>query len=102
MKYRKLPVEVDAFKWTGGPDQTDDPEWIIQAIREGKVRFNPATKGTEMKYGKPVEATGPQMVIETLEGTVIANVGDYVILGTKGEIYPCKPDIFESIYEEVK
>jgi hypothetical protein len=90
-KYRKLPVEVDAFKWTADYEQTDDPIWIVEAIREGKVRFNPATSASEV-----------QMVIETLEGNMIANVGDYVIRGTKGEIYPCKPDIFESIYEEVK
>jgi hypothetical protein len=90
-RYRKLPVEIDAFKWTGGPDQTEDPIWIVEAIKAGTVRFNPATNETEC-----------QMVIETLEGNMIANVGDYVIRGTAGEIYPCKPTIFESIYEEVK
>lgn len=38
----------------------------------------------------------------TLEGTMIAEVGDYIIKGVRGEIYPCKPDIFEQTYEEVK
>jgi len=28
-----------------------------------------------------------------------ASVGDYIIKGVKGELYPCKPDIFEATYE---
>ena len=39
MKYRKKPVVVEAFKWTGGPDQESDPEWIVEAIRGGVVHF---------------------------------------------------------------
>ena len=40
--------------------------------------------------------------IFTLEGPLHASVGDYIITGIQGEIYPCKPDIFEATYEEVK
>ncbi len=39
--------------------------------------------------------------IETLEGTMKANVGDYIICRLSGELYPCKPDIFKKSYEEV-
>ena len=42
------------------------------------------------------------LLIRTLEGDHIASVGDYIIKGIKGEIYPCKPDIFEKTYEEVE
>lgn len=84
MKYRKKPVVVDAFRWTGGPDQTEDPEWIIEQIRAGNVAF----------------VVGA-MIIKTLEGTMRAEAGDYIIRGIKGEIYPCKPDIFEATYEPV-
>jgi len=90
MKYRKKPVVIEAFKWTGGPDQTEDPEWIVEAIRAGKVRFE--------NTGMPDVA----MLIDTLEGTHRANQGDYIIQGVKGELYPCKPDIFHMTYEEVK
>ncbi len=38
------------------------------------------------------------LLIDTLEGTMLADVGDYVIQGIKGEIYPCKPEIFEASY----
>ena len=42
------------------------------------------------------------LIIPTLEGNMIANVGDYIIRGVKGEFYPCKPDIFELTYEPVE
>lgn len=41
------------------------------------------------------------LVIKTLEGEHIANIGDYIIKGVKGEFYPCKPDIFAVTYDEV-
>ena len=89
MKYRKKPVVVNAFKWTGDMFQNEDPEWLIEAIQEGKVYFS------------NIGANAVTMQIETLEGTHSANRGDYIIQGVKGELYPCKPDIFEMTYEEV-
>lgn len=80
---------IDAFKWTGGPDQTEDPEWIIDHIKHSCSPF------AQDKEGNTV------MLIETLEGVMIAQQGDYIIKGIKGEIYPCKPDIFEQTYENV-
>ena len=41
-----------------------------------------------------------EIAIQTLEGTMIASVGDYIIRGVNGELYPCKPDIFEKTYEK--
>ncbi len=87
MKYRKKPVVVDAFKWTGGPDQLEDPEWCIDLIKQNKIRIH------------RIPEMGIHMAIETLEGIMIARVGDYIIRGIKGEVYPCKPDIFEMTYE---
>lgn len=57
-----------------------------------------------MKYRKKpvvIEAyqTEKELDIETLEGTMHASVGDYIITGVRGEQYPCKPDIFEQTYE---
>lgn len=88
-KYRKRPVEVEAFKWTGGPDQTEDPEWIVEAIGDGTVLFE--------NRGTPDVA----LLVRTLEGTMRAERGDYIIKGIKGELYPCKPDVFEATYDEV-
>lgn len=85
--WRKRPVVIEAFKWTGGPDQTEDPAWIIAAIEGGSVRF--ADSGTPHV----------SLLIDTLEGTHRANPGDWIIRGVKGELYPCKPDIFAATYE---
>ena len=81
MEYRKKPVVVEAFR--NGFDER--PEWIDDAIIEGKIR----------------DVNGV-LAITTLEGIMNADIGDYVIKGVKGEIYPCKPDIFEQTYEKVK
>lgn len=61
---------------------------------------------TPKKYRKKpvvIEAyqTDVEVKIETLEGVMTANPGDFVITGVKGEVYPCKPDIFWATYEEV-
>jgi hypothetical protein len=88
-KYRKKPIVIEAFKWTGGPDQTEDPEWIVEALKKGDVYIiNSGTKKVKL-------------MIKTLEGLMMTRPGDYIIKGIKGEIYPCKPDIFESSYDEV-
>lgn len=59
----------------------------------------------EMFRKKPVIIrafkTDKVIFIETLEGMHRANVGDFIIEGVKGEMYPCKPDIFEKTYEKV-
>lgn len=92
MKYRKKPVVIEAFQWTGGPDQTEDPEWMIDAIRNGTAFIHSSSTGQNHF----------DMHIETLEGTMTANPYDYIIKGVKGELYPCKPDIFEATYEAVE
>lgn len=84
-KYRKRPVVIEAFRWTGGPDQEEDPEWILEAMKAEKVFVD---------Y--------PNLQIFTLEGVMLANVGDWIIRGVQGEIYPCKPQIFEMTYELVE
>lgn len=45
--------------------------------------------------------TDEEMYIETSEGTMKANKGDWIIRGVKGELYPCKPDVFDLTYEKV-
>jgi hypothetical protein len=50
-----------------------------------------------------VRHDGPEpMPIKTLEGTMLAQPGDWIITGVKGERYPCKPDIFAATYEMVE
>lgn len=52
-----------------------------------------------------IQARGPiaeSEQIETLEGVMRADVGDYIICGVQGELYPCKPNIFNATYEVVE
>ena len=80
-KYRKKTSVVDAFQWL----MDDVPEWITFAIRDDIINFD--IRG---------------MIISTPEGEMLASPGDYIIKGVNGELYLCKPDIFEQTYEKVK
>lgn len=105
-KWRKKPVVVEAFRWTGGPDQDEDPVWMVDAIRDGRARITNTLETIAL-----FEVPGPirhlagrpgneaRMIIKTLEGDHMAMPGDYIIKGIRGELYPCKPDIFEATYE---
>ena len=93
MKYRKKPIIVDAFKWTGDPDERL-PEWITKKINKDYDSFGDITfinRGTTVK-----------MAILTTRGTTHASLDDWIIHGIAGDIYPCKPDIFEATYEKVE
>ena len=78
-KYRKKPVVVEAIRFTGD--------------NQNKVM--------EFAGNNIYEMGDISCVIHTLEGDMIAMLGDYIIKGVNGEFYPCKPDVFEKTYEPV-
>ena len=84
MKYRKKPVVIEAVQWR-------DTNWAeIQAF----VGMDALGRGI----------VGPDQTglsIQTLEGRMHVSVDDWIIRGVKGELYPCKPDIFVATYEPV-
>ncbi len=87
--YRKKPVVIEAIQLT---EETASAicNWLASC---GKLfRVGRAEDGIKVDY----------IEIPTLEGTMKANMGDYIIRGIKGEFYPCKPDVFEQTYELVK
>lgn len=87
-KYRKKPVVIDAVQLTMANRQA-----ISTIIAAAGYNVRHASK-------PPMRAlTG--IVIETLEGDMTADFGDWIIKGVQGEFYPCKPDIFEKTYEKV-
>ena len=87
MKYRKKPVVIEAWQWHGDPTRDSLLADLIQA-----AGVEPAGEWGSDK----------RLVIPTLEGRMIADAGDWIIKGVKGEFYPCKPDIFEATYELVQ
>ena len=80
MLARKKPVTIECVKWDG------------ENIEEIKAFAGSDYIGGENDCDK-------KLVISTLEGDMLASVGDYIIKGVNGEFYPCKPDIFEKTYE---
>lgn len=94
-KYRKKPVVIEAFQMTRArrEDNSEWPSWLNQAWqkeRETPGSLYPTEKGT----GDGTVSIG------TLEGQHLVSWDDWIIQGIKGEIYPCKPDIFEATYDK--
>jgi hypothetical protein len=88
MKFRKKPVVIEAVQWDGA-----NIDVILDfCLTKASVRRAPEGQDT------PARDT---IAIDTLEGTMTAQRGDWIIKGVKGEFYPCKPDIFETSYEKV-
>lgn len=82
-RYRKRPIVIGAIKWEG------DGISLIAVI--------------DMAPDASIQLmTDRSLAINTLEGTMYASVGDWIIRGVKGELYPCKPDIFDATYEAVE
>ena len=91
-KFRKKPVVIEAVRltyaewdngaWAGDPF-SEEPSWL--------TGLELAVEGGEYRG----------WYIGTLEGKMLAAPGDWIIKGVKGELYPCKPDIFEATYEPV-
>ncbi|MEE9119344.1 MAG: hypothetical protein V3U02_12235 [Calditrichia bacterium] len=76
-----------------------------RTIKDENGNIIPLLGGLESYRKKPVEVfavkTDRVLYIETLEGTMKAEIGDWVIYGTEGEPYPCKEDAFRSTYVRV-
>jgi len=79
-KFRKKPVVIEAFIYWNDPR----PDWFCDKVTLNEIVTYPT-----------------HCDINTLEGIMRGEVGDYIIKGVKGEIYPCKPDIFELTYDKI-
>ena len=83
-KFRKKPVIIDAFQWTGLDCKI--PDWFA-----GEAQCFATEKIENSEY----------LIIPTLEGGMRADINDFIIKGIMNEMYPCKPDIFAATYEPV-
>lgn len=81
MKFQKKPVVIEAVQFRG--DNMEE----VDAFLDGANGF---------------QEWPPRVVIVTLEGTMYGDVGDWIIRGVKGELYPCKDEIFRLTYEPVE
>jgi hypothetical protein len=93
IKYRKRPIVIEAFQMTLERrwDNTDWPEWLHQAWN---------TEGQGALFIDADDPAHERLVLGTLEGVYRISWDDWIIRGIAGELYPCKPDIFEATYEQ--
>ena len=89
--FRKKPIIIEAFRY--GIDNR--PDWFCDAVTNGTV----ITFASPNLYNNDDNLS--HCLLLTLEGPMRGNYGDYIIKGIKGELYPCKPDIFLATYEPV-
>ena len=91
-KYCKKPVEIEAIQWNGANESE------IEAFVGDAAKFTVTSDAAwKVNIAKPIT----KLEIETLEGTMVAQIGDFIIRGVEGEFYPCKPDIFERTYDKL-
>lgn len=90
MRYRKKPIVVEAFQLTDDPEM-EAPAWFAQAVIDERIWiYRRLSDGHIKVYG---------CTVDTPEGRMKAHLGDYIIRGVNGELYPCKPGIFHKTYE---
>lgn len=90
-RYCKRPIVIEAFKFYEDPM----PDWFLDKVTTNEVMlFN-------CDYNR-YSIDDAFCHIHTLEGIMTGNGGDFIIRGVNGEIYPCKPDIFEKTYKLVE
>lgn len=87
--FRKKPVVIEAVQIDKRMDLTS-PAWWAEAVQQNRVILRGMGKFTRDL---------PVVEIETPEGIMTGVQGDWIIKGVKGELYPCKPDIFAATYE---
>lgn len=108
-KFRKKPIVIEATQWFKSGDHPKDNRETFDIgsgsfLGEGKVvRYY---RTPNLNGQTPCQHCGDIMHnhgwIDTLEGGHVVCPGDWIITGIKGEVYPCKPDIFEATYEKVE
>ena len=100
LRWRKKPVVIEAVRitaadcnggtWDGSSFALpggEFPKWLSTALQDGTLHAHPS------------DTTFAMWAIRTTEGTMIAGPGDWIIRGVRGELYPCKPEIFAATYE---
>jgi hypothetical protein len=105
MKFRKKPIVIEATQWFKNGDHPKDD------VTRGEATNGEEWEGLVVRYYRRPDDDGFRVCekchslmhyhgwIDTLEGGHIVCPGDWIITGVAGEIYPCKPDIFEATYE---
>jgi hypothetical protein len=91
-RWVKRPVEIEAVRYTGINDKGSAdfdcfgepfPRWLHNVFVKRLIYVHRERR----------------LLVASLEGVMVASTGDYIVRGVKGELYPCKPDIFEQLHQ---
>jgi hypothetical protein len=94
-RFRKRPVEVEAVQWDGtAGGATPIIDWVLNGGGTATFACSDPNRCADFDGDTP-----HSIEIRTLEGTMRADLGDWIIKGVNGEFYPCKPAIFALTYE---
>lgn len=100
------PVVIEARKFDGDKDQAlDIVDWILENNGDAAYFRERESKTIEATPGKPkqiIPSRPAHIRIDTLEGNMVADIGDWIIKGTQGEFYPCKDSVFRTKYSPVE
>ena len=96
-KFKKKPVEIEAVQNIWPIIRNGEPQWLVQAMSEGII-IEPHIVATKTD---PLAQGDGHLIIKTLYGDMRCDRNDWIIRGVKGELYPCKPDIFAATYDPV-
>jgi hypothetical protein len=81
--YRKRSIVIAAVQWDGSVDGGEAIAGVLEAVD---------------LHAEANDPRPPRLSVATSEGVMTASVGDFIIEGVKGEVYPCKPDVFAAVY----
>lgn len=96
-RFRKKPVEVEAVQWDGTAEGASDIiDWILGNGQSATYMCSDPVRCRDTSGDTPHTIS-----IRTLEGDMTVSLNDYVIKGTRGEFYPCKPEPFSDTFEEI-
>lgn len=100
--FRKKPVEIQAMQLIGdNATLASAYAWVESHVGSTKPLCDYADDEPIPSKGVSIDPATGNLEIFTLEGVMQASYGDYIIQSVQGEFYPCKPDIFEAIYDVV-
>lgn len=91
--FQKKPITIEAFQYDGDLINSDGefyvPNWAKEACEKGVLKYHELAGGP------------PELHVVTKEGLMLVSVNDWIIKGVEGELYPCKPRIFEATYTKI-
>jgi len=100
VKFRKKPVVIEARRFGAYTEAMPPAPW--NENKGGDLWAWVCGNGGRLACRQDADNEAAYAIVQTLEGAMRAEIGDWIIRGVQGEFYPCKPDLFAATYEPVE